>query len=149
MPSSKWTTVKGWLVDTFPTLTSMATATTFDGPPVTRGNPQRFVTVGFVEDDNAGTFSQQSDYDGSVRSEVGEVRSKIVWNSGSSATSSTEGAAFAVVNELSGLIEQDQTLGNLLSPEATAFLAVDVLQLSNARGTATELVLTLRYTTTL
>lgn len=149
MPTSKWPAVKDWLVDTFPTLTSMATASTFNGPPVTRGNPLRFVMVGFVEDDNAGTFSQEAEYDGTVWSEVGDVRSKIVWNSGSSATSSTEGAAFAVVDELAGLIGADQTLGKVLSPEATARVAVDVLQLSNARGTATELVLTLTYTTTL
>lgn len=148
--SAKWPAVKGWLVTSFTGLTSLANGgKVFDGPPATKAAPLRFVTVGFVQDDNGGTFSQQSEYDGLVWSETGDVRSKIVVNSGSAATSSTQGAAFAIVDELNALIEKDHTLGGTLSPEGTVSVAVDVLQIGNARGTATELVLTLTYTTTI
>lgn len=143
----RWPLVKAWLVDSFAALPSMSGGMVFGGVPVTKAAPTRFVTVGFVEDDNAGTFEVQPDYDGSVNSEVGEVRSKIVVNTGGSGVTAEE-AAFSIVDEINAAIYADQTLGGLLSPEATAFCSVDVLAISNARGTATELVHVLRYTTT-
>lgn len=148
MPAAKWPQVKAWLLDAYAALPSASTTTVFNGMPVTKAAPRSFVTVGFVEDDNGGTYSQQTEYDGSVWSEVGEVRSKIVVNSGNSDPSTAEAAAFAIAGDLSDVIDADQTLSHVLSPEANVFCAVDVLSISNSNGTATELVHTVRYTTT-
>ena len=53
-----------------------------------------------------------------------------------------------MADALAAWVHGDPTLGGVLSPDSEVRTAVDVLTISNARGTATELVLTLTYTTT-
>jgi hypothetical protein len=145
--ATAWPNVKNWLADTIPTLTGLSDVQVFDGPPVGRAAPKRYVAVGFVEDDNAGTYSREPAYDGTVWSETGDVRARIVANSGNT-DDTAQNNAFAIVEAIQQAIADDTTLGGALSKDSEVHAAVDVLSISNARGTATELVLTLTYTTT-
>jgi hypothetical protein len=142
-----WPNVKNWLVTTIPTLPDLSDVAVSDGPPVGRAAPKRYVSVGFVEDDNAGTYSREPAYDGSVWSETGDVRARIVAQSGTP-DGSAQGDAFEIVEAIHEAIVADTTLGGALSEDSAVHVAVDVLSIANARGAATELVLTLTYTTT-
>lgn len=148
MPTAQWPLVKAWLVDTIPTLTGLSGWAVYSGPVAGRAAPKRYVSVGFVEDDNGGTFTRGPVYDGTAWSEVGEVRTRITAQSGDSAGSVAEADAFAAVDAIDEKVRDDWTLGGLLSAEAEIQTSIDVLSISNARGTATELVHVLRYTTT-
>lgn len=150
MPTPAWPAVKSALAAGAQTLPEFSDASVFIGPQASRTAATKKLEVGFVNgEDNAGTFEQSLAYDGSVWSEVGDVRSTIVAQSGSADPSGAEADAFAMAGALVDWIHSDTTLGDVLSEEAEIRTSVDVLSISNTRGTATELVLTLTYTTTL
>ena len=76
------------------------------------------------------------------------MRSTIVAQSGDSDPSFAEGDAFTMADALDAWIQANRTLGGALSPDSDIRTSIDVLSISNARGTATELVYVLTYTTT-
>lgn len=146
--ATAWPAVKAWLAAKAPTLPEFADATVFSGVPASQAAPAQYFAVGAVmEEDNAGTFSRQDAYDGTVWQEQGDVRSMIVAQSGQADGSANEAAAFAMAAALDTVIHADRTLGGTLSRDATVQTSVDVLAISNARGTATALVYVLHYTT--
>lgn len=146
--AAQWPRVKSWLATTIPTLPGMGQVVVYAGPPASHAAPTRYVTVGFVTEDNGGTFQQSQVYDGTVWAEVGEIRSQIVAQDGGTDPAVSEAAAFAIADALDAAIRADRTLDGTLSPDAITESAVDVLSISNPNGTATALVHVLRYTTT-
>lgn len=150
MPAPAWPAIKSALAAGVQALPAFSDVSVFVGPQASRTAARKKFEVGFVNDENnAGTFEHSRAYDGTVWSESGDVRSTIVAQSGSSDPASAEAEAFSMAAAVDDWIEADPTLGGVLSPDSDVHTSVDVLSISNARGTATELVLTLTYTTTL
>jgi len=144
-----WPAVKAALAAGAESLPEFSDTTVFIGPQSTKAAPTKMLEVGFVNDENnAGTYERSLAYDGTVWSETGEVRSTIVAQSGDADPSVAEGDAFDMADALVAWAQNDPTLGGVLSLDSEVRMAVDVLTIANARGTATELVLTLTYTTT-
>ena len=144
-----WPAVRNALAAGAGGLPEFADASIYVGPTPTNEAPTKAFEVGFVNDENnAGTYSRALAYDGTVWSETGDVRSTLVANAGDSDPLVAEGDAFDMADALIAWVEADPTLGGVLSLDSEVRLAVDVLSISNPDGTATELVLTLTYTTT-
>jgi hypothetical protein len=144
-----WPAVKAALASGASTLSAFSETSIYIGPQATKAAPRRKFEVGFVNDENtAGTYGRSPVYDGTAWSETGEVRSTIVAQTGDSDPSIAEADAFAMADALDAWVQSDRTLGGVLSPDCDVHTATDVLSISNARGTATELVYVLRYTTT-
>jgi hypothetical protein len=135
-------------VATIPTLPGLSDVMVSSGVPTWGDSPDRYVTVGFVTDDKAGTYQRVAVYDGNSWEETGEIRSQIVAQVGDTDPTIAEADCFAIADAISAAVEADQTLGGTLSPEATAESIVEVESIANADGTATALVHVLRYTTT-
>ncbi|MGZ4617175.1 MAG: hypothetical protein ACXV3F_00295 [Frankiaceae bacterium] len=146
--AAQWPHVKAWLAATIPTLSGLSDVQVFTGPPVSGEDPDRYVTIGYVTDDKGGTYQQVQSDDGFVWQETGEIHSQIVAQSGDEDESIAEGGAFAIADAIDAAIRNDRRLGNTLSPDSTVESVVEVLSVSNAAGTATALVHTLRYITT-
>jgi hypothetical protein len=81
---------------------SVTTAPVYDGPPVTSAAPPDYVTVGYVEDDAAGTYSSEAIYDGSLSQETGTVVSQIVAQSGDTNLAACRARAFAIEHATAG-----------------------------------------------
>ena len=144
-----WPAVKAALVAGAQSLPEFTDVTVFVGPQATKAAPRKMLEVGFVNDENnAGTYERAPAYDGTVWSETGEVRSTIVAQSGDADGSTAEVDAFAMADALDVWIDGDRTLGGALSLDSDLRTSIDVLSISNTRGTATELVYVLTYTTT-
>lgn len=144
-----WPRVKNWIYTTAPGLASFAGAETYHGIPVAMSAPSKYLAVGAVMDENnAGTYSRQLIYDGTVWQEVGEVRSMLVASSGDSDDTTAETDAFAMAADLDAAVDADRTLGGVLSEDSEVHTSVDVLSISNQSGTADALVWVLTYTTT-
>jgi hypothetical protein len=146
--ASQWPLVKSWLVEKIPTLPGLADVAVYAGPPTTSESAERYVTVGFVADDNGGMYIQERWGDGSVWLETGEVRSQIVAQVGDTDPAISEGLCFAIADALDSAIRTGRNLDGTLSAEGTCDSSVEVHSVSNANGTATALVHVLRYTTT-
>ena len=146
--ATQWPRVKAWMVATIPTLPGLADVLVTNGPETSGDAPNRYVQVGFVTDDNAGTYQQSLAYDGTVTQEVGELRSEIVAQAGDADPSIAEADCFAIADALDMVIRADHTLGGTLSRDGFAETTVEVKSEANEYGTATALVYVLRYTTT-
>jgi hypothetical protein len=142
--TSVWPTVVERLVSLW---TSATSAAVFDGPPITSAAPPDYVTVGFVEDDNAGTYFAEAIYDGSMYQETGTVVSQIVAQSGGTDIAACRTRVFAIEQQLRDAVKADHTLG-VLSRDGTSTLTTDVQVVQNSNGSAVSLVLTYGYTTT-
>ncbi len=146
--AAQWPQVKAWLVRTIPTLPGMTGVSVYSGPPESGEQPERYVTVGYVTDDHGGSYQLAQSPDGFQWDEAGEVRSEVVAQVGDSDPAIAQGEAFVIADALDRVIRSDHTLGKTLSANGTAETHVEVHSISNAGGTATALVHTLRYTTT-
>jgi hypothetical protein len=148
--ATAWPQVKAWIAATVPgLLPAFQDAEVYSGLPATMSAAGKFITVGAVgEEDNAGTYGRSPHPDGFSWTEIGDVRSMIVAQSGDSDGATNEASAFAMAEALDAAIHGDRTLGGVLSVDSLAETSIDVLVISNANGTATALVHNLRYTTT-
>lgn len=144
-----WPSVKAVMAATIPTLAGLSDVEVLAGPSITGDAPERYVTVGYVDGDNAGTFQTTLEYDGWSRREVGEVRSQIVAQTGDSDGSIAEADCFAVADAIDAWIRDDRRLANTLSPDSMVETTVEVHSVSNANGSATVLIHVLRYSTTI
>ena len=144
-----WPLVRSALAGGAGALSAFSDALIVVGPQTSNDSAPKKFEVGFVNDENnAGTFSRSLAYDGTVWNETGDLRSTIVAQSGDSDPSFAAADAFAMADALDAWIQADRTLGGVLSPDSEVRTAVDVLSISNAAGTATELVYVLTYSTT-
>lgn len=146
--AAQWPKVKAWLVATIPTLPGLEDVEVIAGPPNTGDSPERYITVGFVSGDKAGTYQLTRNPDGYQWDEIGELRSEIVAHLGDSDPSFAESDAFAAADAIDKRIRSDSTLGGTLSRNATVESVIEVDSISNMNGTATALVIALHYTTT-
>lgn len=146
--AAAWPGVVQYLLDTLPTLTGWEQAQVFDGPPNTGDDPPDYCTVGFVQDDSAGSFTQTQNEDGWHVNEDGNVRCDLTSQTGDSTLDGPRSRVFAMFDALDDHLRKDQTLGGRLSANATVVLASDGIQaVSNERGVAISIACTLAYYT--
>lgn len=148
MPAAIWPKVKAALAAGVPTISSLTDVEVYAGPPISGEAPERYITIGYVEGDNAGTYQQAREYDGFFTREVGEVRTQIVAQRGESDGSLAEADCFAAADAIDAWVWADRTLGGVLSQDSMVETTVEVHSVSNAAGTATVLIHAFRYTTT-
>ncbi len=145
--AAQWPRVVTWLVATLPNLPGWSGVAVYDGPPTTGDNPVQYVTVGYVENDLAGTYSLTQDPGGFQWQETGEVRSQLVVNSGDSDLSGLRVTLFGLADALEANVRADRTLGGTLSLRSQVTFTGEVLSVTNQQGSAQAAVLTLRYFT--
>jgi len=144
--ATQWPLVVARLNALLPTLAGWDVVTVFDGPPVTADVPTDYVTVGYVADDQAGTYSQTQDPNGFQYVEVGTVRSQLSCITGDIDLASVRTRVFALMDSVDAAVRADRRLG-VLSPSGTSELEVEVLSMQSTGGTAQSLVFTLHYQT--
>ena len=144
--AAQWPLVVARLNALLPTLSEWSAVTVIDGPLVSVDVPSDYMTVGYVADDQAGTYNQVQDPNGFQYVETGTIRSQLNCLTGDSDLPSVRTRVFALVDALEAAVRADRTLG-VLSPSGTSELDVEVLSLSNANGTAQQLTITLHYQT--
>lgn len=141
-----WPAVAARLAELLPTLPGYEGVTVYDGPPVTEARPLSYVTVGYVEDDNAGRYETERRNDYRVE-ERGDVVCHFVAQSGSTNLPFVRAQAFALVDALDTALRADQTLGGVLSADGTCTLSAEVGSVQNAKGSAQSVVVTVSYLT--
>lgn len=144
----QWPAVYAAIVAALPSLPGFADVAVYDGYPVTQDQPLDSVTVGFVSDESAGTFQQTPDPSGYGVVETGQIRSMIRCNAGETDPTVTRSRAFALFAAWSAWVNTDQTLGGVLSEQAFLQLSADVDSVQASQGSATGLLVTLSYQTT-
>lgn len=142
----RWPDIVDALVALLPTLPGYEDVTVADGPPLTQARPPRYVTVGYVADEDAGAFEIDRRNDYRVE-ERGTVRCHFVAQSGSTKLPAYRDEVFALVDELDQALRADQTLGGVLSADGTCVLSGDIQSVQNAKGTAQSVVVTVEYVT--
>lgn len=143
-----WPRVVDALVAILPTLPEWSGVPVFDGPPVTSSNPTTYCTVGYVEDDDAGSYERderRSDY---RVQETGEVRCHVVAQSGSTNDlPALRARVFALADAFEASVRADQSLGGVLSADGTTTVTASVRSVQNEQGAGQSLVLAVRYLT--
>lgn len=146
--STQWPLVAARLVQLLPTLPGWSTVTVFDGAPTANTLPTDFASVGYVDNDQAGSYQSIQDPDGCQRQETGVVRCQVACSQGAAAgLAAVRARVFALVDALDVYIRSNRTLGGVLSPQGTSDLVVDVLSVQDENGTAMALVFSLHYFT--
>ena len=143
-----WPGVVGYLLATLPTLPGWGAVLVFDGEPVTGDDPNDWASVGYITDDHGGSFVRNNNPDGSGVDEVGTVRCDLTCQSGDEGLTAVRARAFALASTLDRKLNNDRTLGGVLSQNGTTTLTVDVLSIEAPDGVAQSLSLTVAYTTT-
>ncbi len=117
------------------------------GPVVSGDSPGAYVSVGYLPsqpESNAGGFIQSIDTSAAWSwQESGTVAVEVAALTGSS----TLPDAFTVAGLISGYLAEDQTLGGLLSTDATVTTSCDVTNAQTTSGAVQRLILTISYTT--
>jgi hypothetical protein len=144
--ATQWPLVVARLLVLIPALPGWDQVSIFDGPPVTDDVPVDYLTVGFVDNDTAGSYTQVQDPNGFQYVETGLVRSQLTCTSGDTDMASDRARVFALVDALEAAVRDDRRLG-VLSPAGTSELEVEVLSLQTSGGSSIALMFTLHYTT--
>ena len=105
--ATQWPLVVARLNALLPTLAGWDVVTVFDGPPVTADVPTDYVTVGYVADDQAGTYSQTQDPNGFQYVEVGTVRSQLSCITGDLDLASVRARVFALMDAVDAAVRAD------------------------------------------
>ena len=145
--AAQWPLVVARLLTLLPTLPGWSAVTVIDGPLVSADVPTDYVTVGYVEGDNAGAYTTTQDPNGSQWAEAGTVRSQLNCVTGDADLAGMRTRVFALADAFEASVRADRTLGGVLCTYGTSELDVDVLSLQNSSGTAQQLTFTLRYFT--
>jgi len=144
--AAQWPLVVARMLALLPSLPGWGQVTVYDGPPVTADIPTDYVTVGYVDNDQAGSYTQTQDPNGFQWQETGTVRSQLNCVTGDTDLPGVRARVFALMDAVEAAVRADRRLG-VLSPYGTSELDVDVLSLSNSSGTAQQLTFTLHYFT--
>ena len=144
--ATQWPLIVARLAALLPTLPGWSAVTVYDGPPVTNDVPRDYVTVGYVADEQAGTYISVQDPNGFQWIETGTVRCQLSSMSGDTNLSLMRSRVFGLMDALEAAVRADRRLG-VLSPAGTSELDVDILSLQNVSGAAQSLLFTLHYQT--
>jgi hypothetical protein len=148
MTAPRWPDVFDGLLALLPTLPDTADVSVFDEAPPTGDVSMNWVSVGYIADDGAGDFAQERDPSGFATVETGTVTCHVSFNVGEVAPGVTRARAFGYVGKWQSALEADQTLGGFLPPGSVVNLSAQVLNIENAQGTATDLLVSVAYETT-
>lgn len=142
----QWPLLAARLVALLPTLSGWSgVVEVFDGPPVTGDTPNDYCTVGYVEDETAGSYTDDlSDVGNSFSTEAGEVRCQLVSQTGDVDVPTMRTRSFGFLNTLRTALRTDPTLAVLPSGSVTS-LIVEVGNVQNSQGSAVSLIFTVSY----
>lgn len=143
--ATAWPKVATALVALLPTLPRFTGVAVYDGPPVGSETPYDYVTVGYVEDEDAGSYETEHGLVDGYLTESGEVRCHFVSQSGDEVLPRAE--VFALIDAVEVALRSDPTLGGVLSDDATCLLSGVVSSVQNANGSAQSVVVAVVYTT--
>ena len=144
--ATQWPLVVARLLTLLPTLPGWAAVSVLDGPLISADVPTDYVTVGYVDNDQAGSYTQTQDPNGFQYIETGTVRSQLNCTTGDTDLMGMRTRVFALMDAIEAAVRADRRLG-VLSAAGTSELDVDVLSLQNSAGTAQQLTFTLHYQT--
>ena len=151
--ATQWPLLTARLVALLPTLSGWSAVQVFDGPPVTSEIPTSYCTVGYVDDDNVGSYADDLSQVGNIfTAETGEVRCRLVVVTGDidsdadgkSDLATIRTAAFTLIDALRASLRTDPRVG-VLPAGSTTSLTVDVGAAQNERGSGQRLDFTLSY----
>lgn len=143
--ATQWPLVVARLVELLPTLPGWSAASVIDGQQIADLPAGPICTVGFVEDDSAGSYSEATSMVGNVFStEDGEVRCRLVTAAGEAEISGPRVSGFALIDALRDYMRATPLLG-ILPPGSTTALSVQVASAQNAQGAGQRLDFTLSY----
>lgn len=143
--ATQWPLLASRLVALLPTLSGWSAVSVFDGPPVTGDTPTSYCTVGFIEDEDAGGYTDdQATAGNTLTTESGAIRCRLVVVSGDTDLSALRTAAFALVDALRASLRSDPTAGVLPAGSMTS-LEVNVRSAQNDRGAGQALDFVVSY----
>jgi hypothetical protein len=140
-----WPALCAGLVTTLAARPAFADAAVYDGEPLSH-DTDAFLAVGWVEDDNAGSYTQEVNGSGHFLTETGEIQCTVEASSGNSTLTTPRAAAFALADDAVSAIGADRTIGGLLPAGSSCDTSVQVLPVQDADGSTQRLVLTFSYT---
>jgi hypothetical protein len=147
MSGPAWAAVHAGLLTLLPSLPAFANVPVYDGAPVTNDNPTAWVTVGWLDADQAGSYAMERDPSGFGTLEIGDVVCHLASNAGDTDPSVARNAAFALVSAWQHAHENDQTLGGVLTVGSVLTLSTQIVGRQNGQGSATELLVSVHYQT--
>lgn len=140
-----WPAVTSALLAQLPTLAGWSDIPVFDGKPVGATVAGNFCTVGFVDDEDAGSLDSSVSQAGNVfTAESGEIRSKLKVVSGDTTLSTLRATGFGLLDALRAHLAASPTLG-VLPAGSTTSLSVQVQQAQDGQGAAVALIFTVSY----
>jgi hypothetical protein len=148
--ATQWPSVVAALVSTFQGAAGPSDAV-YDGPPVGSDLPVRWVTVGWVQENEqaaSGQVRQVQSPDGFQWDEAGTVLCEIVAQTGDVDLPGMRSSAFAFLDVLTTAVRKDRTLGGVLSKNGTTEISLEPIPQAAANGTEFWLRFTVTYTTT-
>lgn len=140
-----WPAVYAWELAALPTLPGWSDVAVYDGPPVTGDDPEWYVTVGWVNDPEAGTWQRQRAPSGMEMLEEGDIRSTLTCQTGDVDLASMRTKAFDLINEFAATVEVDRSLGGILPPQSEVSVAATVQSIQNPQGSAQSVTFALHY----
>lgn len=147
--TAQWPLVVAKLLAVLPTLSGWdaTNVTVHDGPPDTDSPTLDYMTVGYVSDDQAGTYSLSQNDSGFQWDETGTVRCQLVCRDGETGVAGMRVRAFQLADVLETYVRSDRTLGKTLSPDGTIDVNSEVQTVQSTAGVKVSIVFTLQYTT--
>lgn len=142
-----WESVKEHLVTGLPAVVGTSVEV-IDGPVVKGNSPSAYITIGHApsaDDVTAGSFTQDVGPDGYSASESGTVVCELAAVTGATDIPSV----FATFDAIATWLQDDMTLGGILTADATCTAAANVVQAQTTVGAVQRLLLTISYTTRL
>lgn len=144
---TQWPVVMARLVALLPTLPGWSDdpVAVFDGAPIGDVSAGSLCTVGYVDGDDAGQYSESLAPVGNVFTfETGEVRCRLLVATGDATLSAVRAKAFALVDALRASMRADPLLG-VLPAGSTTSMTVGVGSVQNEQGAGQRLDFTVSY----
>ena len=122
--------------------------TVYDTQPLGADDPDNWISVGHVTDDNAGGLSFVPNPDGSSLDESGDVKLHMVASSGDEDMTLTRSKVMSMLASVQQMIAADMTLGGRLPYLTHLMVSAQVIAAEDEHGFASALIASVQYTTT-
>lgn len=143
--STQWPIVVSRLVALLPTLPGWSAVSVYDGQPLTSAPAGSLCTVGYIEDEDAGNYTDAASVIGNMfTTEAGEVRCRLVVSDGGSTMATVRASAFALADALRDHLRGDPLMG-VLPQGSTTSLRVGIGSAQNGQGAGQRLDFILSY----
>lgn len=138
-----WPVVQQRLVELLPSLLG-DDVLVYDGPPLSDRGANNYVTVGWSESGDSGSFTPTDEPVTAMRAETGVVVCEFVVWGGDETLPAYRTTAFEYVDALEQSLRDDERIG-VLPPSSTTSLAADVVSAQDSTGATQRLVVSVNY----